>query len=416
MRTETKKNIILFFVTYLLCWLVLEAAIRLFIVPSKHSYGRLFGGDLPPFRLTLRPSSSNLVDRSTWYHNLIIDGQKITVGDLMGVYREDPLIGYVPRENALSVNKWWQTNNVGARSRQDLVKARPHGQKRLLVFGESFAAGSRVRQEEAWASILDIESKNLNVVNLGVDGYSMGQSFLRYRQMKDKLDYDAVLLMFVPRTDLWRDINIRRDVGGNWNAYTVMPRFVIEKGELKLIKNPFSETPYRNEKRVDHELRHHLMSYDRFYSKLKYENYFLIGNSIAFKIIATALYNFQRSRLRSSLMHPGSEAMQVSKKIFKVMHKELKNDGKWFRLVILPTHHDLKLFKRDVSHRNEWDAMVASICRHEQFCIDLSTDLAEQKDAELDKGYDGTHYGPKANRIIAQLIENQVKLKLDSLH
>lgn len=405
MRSKTKQNIILFFATYLLCWLVLEVALRLLMVPAKHSYGKLLGVDLPPFKLITHSSSPHAANRSARYENLVVDGQKITTGDLWGIYREDPLIGFVPQENIISINKWWQTNNIGARSRQDIPKAKPCGQKRILVFGESFAAGSRVRQEDAWASVLDIETDNLKVVNFGADGYGMGQSFLRYKQVKDKLDYDSALLMFVPGTDLWRDINIRRDIGGGWDTDIIMPRFVIENGELKLIENPFS----KNEKIVDDDVRSHLRKHDRFYSNSKYEDHFLIRSFITYKILSITLYNFQRDRLRRNLRSPGSEAMQVSKKIFEAMNDDLKNAGKQFLLVILPTHNDLERLKQDTSYRHAWGEMVAAICHDDILCTDLSTDLLRQNDDDLDKGYDGTHYGPKANYIISKLIKSQLR-------
>ena len=40
----------------------------------------------------------------------------------------------------------------------------------------------------------------------------MGQAFLRYGQIRNTLDYDIVLLMFVPAEDLWRDINTLRSL------------------------------------------------------------------------------------------------------------------------------------------------------------------------------------------------------------
>src|SRR5829696_1757419 len=78
-----------------------EAALHIAITPSPSSSGRVFGRELPPFKIT--PAAEPVPgDRSEQFRELVIGGEKITVGDLYGINREDRTIGYVPAENAVS--------------------------------------------------------------------------------------------------------------------------------------------------------------------------------------------------------------------------------------------------------------------------------------------------------------------------
>jgi len=127
--------------------LAIEIALRGLVVPSPTSAGHVLGSELPPIRL-IPPQPPVHQPRA---------GQpdRIRRDDLAGIVREDPLVGYVPRERAISSNGWWQSNNVGARARHDTAAEPLPGTTRVLVFGDSFAGGSRVPQEQAWPAVLD---------------------------------------------------------------------------------------------------------------------------------------------------------------------------------------------------------------------------------------------------------------------
>jgi len=98
-------------------------------------------------------------------------------------------------------------------------------------------------------------------------------------------------------------------------------------------------------------------------------------------------------------------------KIFEVMNEEVKRDRHKFVLVILPTHRGLQLLQSDSTYHNNWYKMVSSTCALELICIDLSQDLQKLPAGQLDRGYDGTHYGPKANQLIAELIRKRLELE-----
>ncbi len=92
---------------------------------------------------------------------------------------------------------------------------------------------------QTWAEVAETADPALDIVNLAVDGYSMAQAYLRYQRYAGLLEHQGVLLMFVPGVDLWRDINVVRDLGEPWKVRAVMPRFVLEGEGIRLIANPY---------------------------------------------------------------------------------------------------------------------------------------------------------------------------------
>ena len=412
MKRVVLINLALVVLSSLLGLAIFEVAGRFFLSPSQHSYGFLFGRELPPIKVIHGPSPLSQSDRSIWHEKLIVGGKKISVDDLWGIHREDALLGYAPQEDAISLNGWWQTNNLGARSRHNPSVDVPQGKKRLLVFGDFYANGSRLPQEEAWSSILEAESDNLEVINFGVDGYSMGQAFLRYLQISEKLSYDITMIMFVPVEDRWRDINVMRELGAEgWGIFPIMPRFFFENGQLKLIRSLYQDEAdfyTSNPGLISEQLKIHLMNCDSFYITSKYESPWFIGRFISYKMIARAHYLTKIILLRYETIYGpiehDSEAILVSKKIFEAMNTKSRHDGKDFILVFLSDHYALDNVNCNIHYSRKWDEMVRSICNNGFVCINLAKEMRLFSSNQLDKGYDDSHYGPNANRLIAALL------------
>lgn len=397
--------------TFIICLVIAEATLHLVVEPSDVSYGNLWGRELPPFTLIPPvPPPRPMSDRIGHDKVLTVEGQPLTKGDLFGIHRWDNRLGYVTVERARSERGWWQTNNVGARAKHDVGREVPAGITRVLVFGDSFGAGTRVRQEETWTSVWQRTDSNLEILNFAVDGYSMGQAFLRYQEVSKMIDYSIVLVMFAPEDDLWRDVNTIRDLYSPWKLYEVMPRFILSDGQLKLIQGLYEDPPsiYAvNGRKVSEELLGHLSTYDRFYFRTKYEEPWLIGRSIIYKLAARAYFLNELYRQKRDLMNPGGEALQISRKIFEAMHEQAQQNGKQFIVVLLPTGDPRNLVQGGTFWQT-WRTMVSAVCAPSLQCIDLAAGLASAPLEDLDHGADGTHYGPRASRLIAKLIGDKL--------
>src|SRR5262245_9113707 len=92
-------NTLLSIFSTILAFSMLEFSLRLFVVPSDHAFGELLGRPLPP--LAVVPTSSVLISPDAGWPN-----SDLTIGDLLGFFRLDPVIGYVTDSNRLSKNGW----------------------------------------------------------------------------------------------------------------------------------------------------------------------------------------------------------------------------------------------------------------------------------------------------------------------
>jgi hypothetical protein len=379
--------------------LAIEIGLRALVVPAPNSAGNVLGSDLPPIRLI--PAQPSVQQPRA--------GRRVRIrrDDLAGMMREDPVIGYAPRERATSRNGWWQSNNVGARARHDTAAEPLPGTTRVLVFGDSFAGGSRVLQDQAWPAVLEASAPGLEVVNLGVDGYSAGQSLLRYRALRDGLHPGIVLLTVSPRADFWRDVNTLRTLAG-WRSWTVMPRFVLEDGELRLVPSPYpapSAIYADNRDGPSARLRDHLARYDRFYVPWMYtEPAGLAGRSLLVRFLLARWHTVLQRRTHEAALAPDGEAVAVTTRIAASMCAESAARGASFLLLLLPSERDLGHLRRRAAYREQWEAIAAAFTRAGVPTIDLATDLLAAPAEDLDRGYDGTHHGPRANHLIAAAV------------
>jgi hypothetical protein len=382
----------------LLTLVAIEGALRACVVPIAGYGGRLFGMQLPPARLIPAepPRPPQRAKRPG----------RIGYDDLTGLVRDDPVLGYAPREHESSANGWWQSNAIGARSRHETTAAVAPGTTRVLVFGDSFASGSRVPQESAWPAVLEATHPGLEVVSLGVDGYSLAQSFLRYRAVRDAIASDVVVLTLSPGADLWRDVNTLRALVG-WRSYRVMPRFVLEDGGLRLVPSPYDPSAAihaDNRNGLSPRLRDHLRRWDRFYVPWMWEpTTGLAARSILVKLVLARWHARLVNGFHAQALEPDSEAVAVSAAIVRAMHDEVVARGARFLLVLLPSELDVDRLRRRRGYLEQWRGIAKAVVPAGVVCADVAEPMLAAP-AEIDRGFDGTHHGPRANRLIANAV------------
>jgi hypothetical protein len=411
MQSKLRKKLVASLLSVLVTLVMLDVALHLSIVRSDRSYGRLFGVELPPHRIVPWGRIPSEPERLRWFDKLrwTKTGVPVTNGDLRGILREDPILGHAPRENTVSKNRWWHANNYGARASRDIGPVKPANKYRVFIFGDSYAQGSRVSDEEVWSAFLATRDQRLELWNFGVDGYNMAQSYLRFQLITAELDYDLALLVFVPGKSLWRDINTIRYIGQAWDSYKINPRFVLEDDRLRLIQSPYEdlgEMVIRNKSGITDELREHLKEYDAFYIESKFEAAPIRDRSIILKRISAMLISRRENRIMAEVMEPGSEAQRVSKKIFEAMNQEANQRGKEFCLVVLPDKDVVEQYQEEPAYAWKWNAMSAFMCSGDYSCIDLMQDFSRL--TKIDKGYDGSHFGPKTNQRIADFLWERI--------
>ncbi|UCC14408.1 MAG: hypothetical protein JSW21_00070 [Gammaproteobacteria bacterium] len=384
---------------------VFELTALTLIREAEPGSSKFLGVQLPP-RQIIPIERGPRVDPDEPFDDLVVRGVRITKGDLWGLMREDPSVGYVPMESSRFLNGWWRSNDLGARHDADIGhgRAAESGGRRLLIFGESFTQGSRLPQEDTWIYQMRAEYPELDAVNFGVDGYGMAQSFLRYRSVIARTHHDAVAFVFLPTANLWRDINTIRSLAEPWDSFAVLPRFLPIPGGIELIRSPYSDVAnvFRaNKDGLSYELRSHLQRYDRFYIHHLYVPSALSAYFVTGKLVAAYLGKRQIQRIRhQSFYQADSEAWRTVRGIFREADVQARSKGVRFAVVVMPTHDDVETAARYSDFVEHWGRMIENLRQEGVETIDLLTDLAQVSPA-LDYGYDGSHYGPIASSHIA---------------
>lgn len=142
--------------------------------------------------------------------------------------RRDPVLG-------------WSRTTTGDRDEIDAAGSRiipafpdPSLPACVSVFGDSFTFGSDVAAEESYPNLLAREL-GCRVNNFGVGGYGTDQALLRYRRLA--ADSAAFVVLGHYSEDIVRNVNQLRDLNAS-GPFFLKPRFVLERGELRLVPLP----------------------------------------------------------------------------------------------------------------------------------------------------------------------------------
>jgi hypothetical protein len=165
------------------------------------------------------------------------------VADTKPYVQRDPLIGYryvpntrltLPRPGG---GKYELAINAGGiRSDREYSVTKPKGVCRIVVCGDSMAAGQFVSNAQRFSELLERRIPHLEVVNLALEGSGTDQQVLLYEHVGLQYEHDLVVLLPFLQ-------NIRRNMAGFREAIdpstgaTILrpkPRFELVGGELVL--------------------------------------------------------------------------------------------------------------------------------------------------------------------------------------
>ena len=136
------------------------------------------------------------------------------------------------------------TNSQGLRGKTEYNYQRTAGKQRILVLGDSFTFGTDVSDDESYSQYLESILPNVEVLNLGVQGYGQDQMLVALKEEGVKYHPDVVILGF-DFADTFR--NLLRFFG------YAKPEFEMVAGGLQLTNVPvptpdqvLAQEPYRS--------------------------------------------------------------------------------------------------------------------------------------------------------------------------
>src|SRR5207244_483904 len=82
-----------------------------------------------------------------------------------------------------------RTNQAGQRAQREFTRDKPEGKKRLLVCGDSFAAGQYVSNEDRFTELLERRLPDWEIINVGLEGTGTDQQLLIYQEVGSKYEH-----------------------------------------------------------------------------------------------------------------------------------------------------------------------------------------------------------------------------------
>ena len=172
-------------------------------------------------------------DDYTWRRNWVGEHQRSGMQVYYTFDTYDPSKGWMPKPNLRDVkafsDKILSTNSKGLRGKKDFPYVKSKERVRILVLGDSFTFGDHVSDDETYSHYLQELLPHAEVINMGVHGYGHDQMLILLKEEGVKYEPDIVILGFLP-LDMSRNLLTFRDFA--------KPRFVLNRGALKLIGSP----------------------------------------------------------------------------------------------------------------------------------------------------------------------------------
>jgi hypothetical protein len=163
------------------------------------------------------------------------------VADTKPYVEPDPLIGYryipgtrlsLPRPGGGRYE--FAVNSAGIRSDREFAPEKPPRTTRLIVLGDSMAAGQFVSNNQRFSELIERGRSGIEVINLALEGSGTDQQVLLYEHVGLRYEHDVVLLLPFLQ-NIRRNLARAREAIDPKSGATVLrpkPRFTLEADRL----------------------------------------------------------------------------------------------------------------------------------------------------------------------------------------
>jgi len=314
----------------------------------------------------------------------------------------------------------YQANSQGIRSDREYSFVPQEGIRRVATFGDSLTHCDDVANADTWQAFMTESDPALEVINFGVGGFGLDQSYLRYQSEGVPYQPHFVFIGFMSE-------NIRRNVNVFRGFYLpegqmplTKPRFDIGPGGLKLLPNPMPrladyqslldspkttlESLGRNDDIFAVRYRSGPFDWSPTVRLVKLVKEKLVRRYIGDGIIDGNEYN------------TSSRAFHVTTGIFDSFYQESIDNNSVPVIVIFPTQSDISTYLKNGTTRY---APLTAYLRSKEYRF---VDLMEVLVAGVDDKYGVQdlfvgHYSPMANKIVAkELLEYVSEAEFTRMH
>ena len=366
-----------------------EAAARLLSSPTPDGRTALAGVPLPP------RSWEATVARNREILRRAPPGTSYFVAD--------ELLGWTVGASRTGRDGLYASSVEGIRSaRPGAAYAAERRPRRVALVGDSFTFGLEVPFEDSWGERLRQRlGPGVQVLNFGVDGYGVDQTYLRYLRDVRPWRPDLVIFGFINH-DLYRSMAVYAFMSfPEWGIPFGKPRFVLESGRLELRNTPVPAPARILELRSASELP--FVELDPGYRAREWEKHFYDRSLVA---------RFVVSRFRHG-GEPGVDALDpgmaaVNAALLASFVELAREAGSAPYLVYFPSRGDFTgqnrlakdgMLKMFAERGFEHDNLTACVAR-----------LGESRAFIADR----PHYSAEGNAAVAACLEPAVRARLQA--
>lgn len=304
---------------------------------------------------------------------------------------------------------------------------------KISFYGDSFLFARQVNDNETCQWHLS-ELTKTNILNFSVGNYGLDQALLRLKREYPKNRTKIVVMGVVPST-IVRVLCVWKHYNEFGNTFGFKPRFVLEKGNLKLIGNFID----KDEKFLEYQkYLPKIKKYDYFY-KIKFRREMiefpysvsLLSDPfrnfrIIFYIFISKLLKLEKEvevyplpmkvimeenlKLRYNLFTKDRYALKLMEKIAEEFAAYARKEKFIPIFLFMPQKDDLFFIRK----KGLYYANFIKAIKKKMYAIDLTEYLLERND--LDEVYSddneyGGHYSNFGNEVIARIIHGNLREK-----
>jgi hypothetical protein len=287
----------------------------------------------------------------------------------------DKELGWIPKEGDYQRNVW----NTRVTILKDGVRSNGNNKQIesgeiILAVGDSFTFGDQVSDDETWPARLE-KLSNTRVINGGVFGYGVDQSYLRMQALAAKYKPNIIIFSLIP-DDIYRcSLSGRTSVPKPYFELSENDDLLLMNGHLQSYIPPENSLGILRGVLGYSYLAHELMS-------RTFPEYWLQGS------------------WRSTRVH--SKGAEITCRIFERLNHYAQEEK--VKLYILAQYYRNEFeFEKDLGILDE---VIACIDQDVLELIDMRTSLAELKEQDIDRYEDlfQAHMTREGNYFVASIL------------
>jgi hypothetical protein len=283
----------------------------------------------------------------------------------------------------------------------------------VAIFGDSFAFGTEVDDEHAWANQLAL-SLGARVGNFGIPGYGTDQSYLRYSLSRDS---SRVVILTHLSEGIIRHLTRNWDLITHMGYYAMKPRFVLDgHGALEEVPLP---------RMSEHEYLRSVGIEDPFLP-LEHENFQPGGatgvTELTFPFSVAVLRNLGAYQMRALLARRPDHAefygrdhplrgLEITVKILQSFQDEAGRRGQWPLVVLLPTSQDITYVRRTGTW--SYANLVEELDRAKVNYLDFGPTLLKHIGNRDARGFFKPlrHYNEEVSKLLADTVSEALRAR-----